>query len=100
VRFLSLDVVLEFEEAIETYEEQRPGRGDRFAAEVRATFRRIEAGPLAFPRSPIVLRPVVRRAKVMRFPYSVFYYLLAGEPIVLAIAHRRRHPAHWRKRLR
>jgi plasmid stabilization system protein ParE len=100
VRYLSLEVVLEFEEAIETYEQQRPERGARFRAEVRATYRRIQEGPLSFPRTQMVRRPIVRRAKVMRFPYSVFFYLHAGEPIIVAISHGRRHPGHWRRRLR
>jgi toxin ParE2 len=100
LRYLSLEVVFELDEAIQSYELQRPGRGHRFEAEVQATYRRIDDSPLAFPRFPFIVRPIVRRARVTRFPYSVLYYLLRGEPIVVAIAHGRRAPSAWRERLR
>ncbi|MGH7329027.1 MAG: type II toxin-antitoxin system RelE/ParE family toxin [Polyangiaceae bacterium] len=93
-------MVLELDEAIETYEQQRPGNGARFEAEVDATYRRMADSPLAFPRSHIIRRPELRRARVMRFPYSVFFYLLRDEPIIVAIAHGRREPRYWRERLR
>jgi hypothetical protein len=35
----------------------------------------------------------------MRFPYAVFFYMLRGEPIVVAVAHGRRRQGYWRKRL-
>ena len=65
-----------------------------------ATYRRIAEAPLAFPRSHIMRRPVLRRARVMRFPYAIFFYLLRGEPIIVAIAHGRRSPEYWRERIR
>ena len=100
MRYLSLEVVLELDEAIEAYERQRPDRGARFEAEVHATYRRIADAPLAFPRSHIIRRPVLRRARVPRFPYAIFFYLLRGEPIIVAIAHGRREPGYWRERMR
>ncbi len=92
-------VVVEVEEAIETYEQQRAGRGERFAAALRATFARIEEAPLSFARTRFVRRPTVRRAKVLRFPYVVFYYLLRGEPFVVAVAHGKRAEGYWRTRV-
>ncbi len=82
----------------------RTKRSDRDAArdssQLEATFRRIREAPLSCQRVPFVRRPVVRRAKVMRFPYSVIYYVLRGEPIVVAIYHGKRQPGYWRERLR
>jgi toxin ParE1/3/4 len=100
VRYLSLEVVIEFDEAIATYEAQRPDRGVRFRAAVQAVYRRIQAAPLSFPRSRILDRPVLRRAKVQRFPYSIFFYMLRGEPILIAVAHGKREPGYWHRRLR
>ena len=100
MRYLSLEVVLELDDAIDAYERQRPTRGARFEAEVVATYRRIEEAPLTFPRSPIIRRPVLRRARVMRFPYAVYFYILRGEPIIVAIAHARREPGYFRNRTR
>ena len=90
MRYLSVEVVLELDEATETYEQERPGRGARFEAAVLVTYGRIAQTPLVFPRSPIIRRPVLRRARVQRFPYTVFFYLLRGEPIIVAISHGRR----------
>jgi plasmid stabilization system protein ParE len=102
VRYLSLEVVLERVEAIDAYERdpRRQGRGERFDAELHATFRRIEETPLAFPRVGRAKRPILRRAKVMRFLYAVLYYALRGEPIIVAIAHGKRSSTYWRERLR
>jgi hypothetical protein len=54
---------------------------------------------MSFPRIAGTRSPVLRRARVLRFPYVVVYYIHRGEPIVAAIAHGRRDPAYWRQRL-
>ncbi len=102
MRYASVDVALERAEAIWTYEQdsRRHGRGARFDAELLATFRRIDASPQSFPRITRIKRPVVRRAKVLRFPYAVVFYVHQGEPIIVAIEHGKREPLYWRKRLR
>ena len=102
MRYYSLDVVLERVEAIQTYEQdpRRAGRGARFDAALMATFQRIDASPRAAPRFPGISVRSVRRAKVMRFPYSVLYFLDHGEPVIVAIAHGRREPLYWRSRIR
>ena len=43
--------------------------------------------------------PAVRRAPVKRFPYHVIYLELNAEIRVLAVAHDRRKPGHWRDRI-
>jgi plasmid stabilization system protein ParE len=102
VRFHSLEVVLERIEAITEYErdERRAGRGARFDAELRATFQRIALAPMSFTRIHGARSPVLRRARVQRFPYIVVYYLHRGEPVVVAIAHSKRDQGYWRTRLR
>lgn len=92
-------VLHEVQDAVVTYEEQRPGRGARFLAELEATLRLIREAPLSWPRTAIVRHPAVRKAKVMRFPYAVYFYMLRGEPVVVAVAHGRRRQGYWRKRL-
>jgi hypothetical protein len=42
----------------------------------------------------------VRRLAVRRFPYHVVYAEAAQELRVLAIAHDRRKPGYWRKRVK
>ena len=92
-------VLQEVQDAVVVYEQQRPGRGARFLAELEAALQRIREAPLSWPRIAFVRHPSIRKAKVMRFPYAVFFYMLRGEPIVVAVAHGRRRQGYWRKRL-
>ena len=76
------------------YEEQHDGLGARFLAEVDATFRRIEANPMAFG----FVRGKLRRALVHRFPFGVFYVLTEQRIVVVAVLHAARDPRLWGKR--
>ena len=78
------------------YEEQYDGLGGRFIAEVDATFRRIEANPLAFA----FVRGKLRRALLRRFPFGVFYALTDQNIVVVAVLHAARDPRLWGKRRR
>ncbi|HYG60961.1 MAG TPA: type II toxin-antitoxin system RelE/ParE family toxin [Thermoanaerobaculia bacterium] len=89
-RAAKLDLV----EAYRWYEEQRPGLGESFRAEVKAVLATLQAHPQLFPR----VGPRIRRATTGQFPYGIFY-LIDGETIrVLAILHRARDPEIWRSR--
>ena len=81
-------------EAATWYDGERRGLGDEFLAELRATFSRIEEGPVRFP---VVFREV-RRAILGRFPFGVFFVLEAERATVIAITHLRRHPSAWQRR--
>ena len=76
------------------YDEQHEGLGARFVAEVDATFRRIEANPMAFS----LVRGKLRRALVQRFPFGVFYVLTEPHIVVAAVLHAARDPRLWGKR--
>jgi len=78
------------------YEEQHDGLGARFIAEVDATFRRIEANPMAFG----FVRGKLRRALLHRFPFGVFYALTDRYIVVVAVLHAARDPRLWGKRQR
>jgi plasmid stabilization system protein ParE len=54
----------------------------------------IVINPLAFP----AIYADTRRAVVRRFPYVIYFRLLAGDIIITAVMHRRRHPRRWRDR--
>jgi hypothetical protein len=41
----------------------------------------------------------VRGFLLDRFPYTVFIAKVAGEPMVMAVAHQHQEPDYWRKRL-
>lgn len=65
-----------------------------------ATFRRIQESPRGHTRDARYTRREIRRAKVLKFPYSVVYFIHRGEPIIVAIAHHRLRPTYWASRLR
>jgi len=82
------------------YEERREHLGIEFFDAVDATIDHI----IEFPRADALVPRIspdlpVRRRAVMRFPYHVVYLETSGNLRILAIAHDRRKPGYWMKRL-
>lgn len=86
----------ELAEALDHYGQITPGLGDRFLGEVREAVRLIEE----FPRNAPVIARQVRRKVVFEFPYSLFYIVASEEIVILAVAHQKRRPLHWKRRIR
>ncbi|WP_020176520.1 type II toxin-antitoxin system RelE/ParE family toxin [Methyloferula stellata] len=84
----------EFIDALDWYEREAKGLGTRLQGEVDAQVRRIAANPLQFP---IVLHDV-RRARLRRFPYSLFFRVLGDAVYVIACFHSSRDPHIWQNR--
>ena len=87
----------EFDADFRYYEKDHPGRGHRFVAAVDAVLRRIAETPKQFP---LLFEPEIRSAKVPRFPYRVVYVLVSADIDVIAVAHAKRRPAYWRRRIK
>lgn len=85
----------EFREAVAWCNEQCPGLGYEFAAEVKSALSRIAAFPNAWP----AMSPRARRCLVHRFPYGVLYQTREDFVLVLAIMHLARDPKRWQDRL-
>ena len=85
----------ELNEAVAYYNEQCPGLGFEFAAEVKAAVARITDFPDAWPR----FSPRSRRCLLDRFPYGILYHQSEKELLVLAIMHLKRAPKCWQDRL-
>jgi plasmid stabilization system protein ParE len=81
-------------EARDWYEQQRPGLGDTFTDAVEQVFDRIQAMPELYAPS----FKDVRRGKLRKFPYIVYYRILPKKIEVLAVLHGRRDPKVWRGR--
>ena len=79
------------------YEEQRPGLGVEFAAEVTTTLARIAAVAHSYARWPGIERAAVpiRRGLLQRFPYAIAFEVYPDEVRVLAVAHAKRRPLYW-----
>jgi plasmid stabilization system protein ParE len=73
----------EFDQAATWYDNQRPGLGSAFVAAIGIA---ISAACDAPQRFPTILRDI-RRVRVRRFPYSVFFLVEADQLIVMAIFH-------------
>ena len=85
-----------FLEAERWYAERGPGIAEAFRAEVARTLEAVEAAPQSFP---IAVRDI-QKARVRRFPYTVYYVRLPEVTTVVAIIHGRRDPRRWQERRR
>lgn len=85
---------MDIAEAASQYEQERPGLGERFVADLDETLAGLAMAPLLFPR----VDDEVRRCGFRHFPYAIYY--LPEEPcVVVAVLHRRRDPMVWKRRL-
>lgn len=82
-------------DAMEHYEAQRDELGAEFWDEVSKTLNHLGA----FPEPGRALSAQIRRSRVDRFPYGVIYSVEQDEIVVIAVAHDRRAPEHWKSRL-
>jgi len=86
----------ELEEAYQWYEAQRQGLGEELKDSLLDCVAKIRDGPDAYP----AVSKNVRRARLKRFPYAVFFHT-AGESLVIdSVFHLRRNPKAWRRRIR
>jgi toxin ParE1/3/4 len=97
---MSLPVVLrpearqEYDDAVDYYEGQRTGLGQRFADRVNEVICRIGNNPKIHG----IVTGDIRKAVVSKFPYCIFYLELAERVEVIAIFHTSRDPAVWQQR--
>ena len=82
------------EDAYRWYETQQIGLGDGFLDGVRAALEAIEAAPESYA----VVHRDTRRALLRRFPYGLYYRIIANQVIVVACFHAKRDPRRWRVR--
>jgi hypothetical protein len=78
------------------YERRGEGLGWRFLRAVQRSEDRIRNGPLIFP----VLRDEIRKCPVRRFPFNVLFRVELDCVFVVAVAHHKRRPGYWLRRLR
>ncbi len=87
---------IELWEAVTYYEERSVGLGLDFGIEVEASVKAVCDAPERWP-----LRPDgTRRYLTPRFPYIVVYLYHQRHVWIIAIAHCKRKPRYWAKRIR
>ena len=89
------DADVEFERAVEYYEQCQPGLGLEFAEEVYAAIARI----IEYPNVSSALSKNTRRCLINRFPFGLIYQVKAKTLRVIAVAHLQRQPGYWKERI-
>ncbi len=82
-------------DAEDWYETQRHTLGLRFREEIEAAIARLRDNPFQFP----VVFQDVQRARVHKFPYSLFFRAETDNLIVIACFHASRDPLRWQVRV-
>jgi plasmid stabilization system protein ParE len=90
----------ELVEAAAWYDARVPDLGMDLLEEVAAATAASVEAPETWPRWGTVRGESVRRFIIARFPYSIPYVVRSDRVIVLAVAHAKRRPGYWRRRLR
>lgn len=90
------EALRELAEAVVWYEDQYPGRGQRFYDAITKEFARIRVAPSSFPRWR--RRLPARSTVVPRFPYTIFF-VTEPKVVIMAVAHDKRRPGYWIRRL-
>jgi plasmid stabilization system protein ParE len=97
---MSLPVILRPEasddvlSARDWYDRQRPGLGDAFFAQLSVVLDDIAAMPALYA----IVWQDIRTCRLRRFPYVVYYRVLADRIEVLAVLHGRQDSSVWQSR--
>ncbi|MGG6268764.1 type II toxin-antitoxin system RelE/ParE family toxin [Leptolyngbya sp. AN03gr2] len=92
---LHSEAIAELDSAISYYENQQVGLGLDFLVEVEQAIDKIQQNPkIAAAYKDIGLR----RYRMQRFPFLIFYAEFEEYIWVVAIAHAKRRPDYWRRR--
>jgi len=86
----------EFREASRYYENEAPGIGLAFIAEVHRKISVIISHPLASKK----VRGSIRCKLLSHFPYSLFYSIESDLVLIVAVVHHKRRPTYWQSRLK
>src|SRR3954469_15210009 len=97
---LEPEALAELEAAAVWYDSREPGLGNALLFEVSQLLDLIRQGPAMYAPAPGVPWDLgVRRALLRQFPYVVAFMELPEEIRVLAIAHGKKRPGYWLRRV-
>ena len=82
-------------EAAEYYERRVFGLGKRFADEIERTAKLL----LERPAIGAEVDHALRRLRLVLFPFTLYYSVAPDVLRIEVVAHQRRRPGYWRKRL-
>lgn len=81
----------ELNEAARYYDLEEPGLGSSFLQEVDRCLQSIET----HPEAGAILRGLVRRRLLRRFPYALLYKIKPSGIRILAVMNLNRRPTYW-----
>ncbi len=84
----------EVRDARRWYESRRAGLGDEFRAALDEVIERVGRQPGLFPQ----VHGAIRRALIQRFPYGIYFEVVAEQVLVLGVVHGHRDPTVWQAR--
>jgi plasmid stabilization system protein ParE len=85
----------ELREARRWYYERSPLSATAFAHVIEHAVSQIAKGPTLYPLADHGTRKLV----LQRFPFNIFYRPDEGEVVIVAVAHQKRRPGYWSRRL-
>ena len=77
------------------YESQTAGLGVDYLSEVERAVQTIAESPTTWP----AIEGKLRRRLIRRFPFGILYRIEPEEIVIIAVAHLRRKPWYWKKRI-
>jgi toxin ParE1/3/4 len=92
---LHRDAEAELGEALDYYEQKRPGLARAFRLEFEAALERVRQNPLGYAEED---ESGIRFCPLRRFPYTLVYLNLENHVWVAAVAHQHRRPGYWARR--
>jgi len=85
----------EFDESATWYEKMSRGRGILFSEAVVEMLDRILEQPDFFPK----VRGQIREARLLNYPFCVYYQEIENGILVISIFHTSRNPEIWQRRV-
>jgi len=85
----------EINEAFDWYFKRNPEAAGAFLTEVGASLAQIASQPQLYP----IYTKNTRRRVLAKFPYSVIFQEKDDVILIVAVAHAKRRPGYWRKRI-
>ena len=81
----------EYEDALEYYEAQEEGLGEKFRIAVWEAIAILDR----FPEIGEQVRSGIRKILLRRFPYKLIYSVIDDMVYIIAVAHGHREPDYW-----
>jgi plasmid stabilization system protein ParE len=86
----------DFADGLRWYRKRSDQAANHFIEETNNTIAKI----LKAPARNRQIRPDIRTIRIKRYPYSLIYLIHPDSIIIVAVAHSKRRPGYWSRRLK